>query len=75
MKKTIVISAAILLILGACKNTTTTTNNNLQTFNLDTNTLKSGQAFYQCPMDLEILSDKAGTCPKCKMDLEVRTKQ
>lgn len=75
MKKTIAISTALLLILGACKNPTTKSNNNMQSFNLDTNTLKSGQTFYQCPMDLEVISDKAGTCPKCAMDLEIRTKQ
>lgn len=25
---------------------------------------------YQCPMDWEVISDKPGTCPLCKMDLK-----
>ena len=47
----------------------------VQKFNFDTTTLKSGQTFYQCPMDLEVISDKAGACPICGMDLEANTKQ
>ncbi|MBC7485870.1 MAG: efflux RND transporter periplasmic adaptor subunit [Cytophagaceae bacterium] len=30
---------------------------------------------YYCPMHPEIVSDKPGTCPVCKMDLEVMTKK
>jgi Cu(I)/Ag(I) efflux system membrane fusion protein/cobalt-zinc-cadmium efflux system membrane fusion protein len=30
---------------------------------------KDGKVF-QCPMDYNVLSDAAGTCPKCNMDLE-----
>ncbi len=39
----------------------------------DTSTamLAEGEKYiYQCPMDLEILSDKPAKCPKCGMDLE-----
>lgn len=25
---------------------------------------------YQCPMDFNVIDDKANTCPACKMDLE-----
>lgn len=25
---------------------------------------------FQCPMDFDVISDKPGTCPKCKMELE-----
>lgn len=25
---------------------------------------------FQCPMDSDVISDKEGSCPKCKMDLE-----
>lgn len=25
---------------------------------------------YQCPMDWNVIDDKPGTCPECKMDLE-----
>jgi flagellar basal body-associated protein FliL len=34
---------------------------------IDTN--KDGKV-YQCPMDVNVISDKAGICPLCKMDLE-----
>jgi len=27
------------------------------------------KAVYTCPMHPEVISDKAGKCPKCKMDL------
>ncbi len=83
MKSTIIISAGILaLMLGACKNpankneqtkstdtTTTQSVNTAQIFNLDTTKLKSGETFYQCVMDKEVLSDKPGACPSCGMDL------
>ena len=29
----------------------------------------SAKAVYTCPMDPEVLSDKPGSCPICKMDL------
>lgn len=32
----------------------------------------SGQTLYVCPMHPEVRSDKPGTCPKCKMDLELQ---
>jgi len=40
-----------------------------QVFNLDTMQLRSGDVFYQCEMDLAVISDKFGNCPKCKMKL------
>lgn len=90
MLNEIIFTATAVLILGACNNPSTkngTTKNEpaenesikldstSQTFNLDTNTLKRGQTFYQCPMDLQVISDKAGLCPVCGMDLENMTKQ
>lgn len=36
-------------------------------------TLKPGQEYYQCPMDIEVLSDKPGECPKCGMALGKQT--
>jgi hypothetical protein len=30
---------------------------------------KDGKVF-QCPMDYNVIDDKAGICPQCKMDLE-----
>ncbi len=69
IKKAILLSAAtIAILLGAC-NSSTNNNSTTQTFNLDTTRLKSGEAFYQCKMDPEVLSDKAGNCPKCEMEL------
>ena len=89
MKKTILISAAaIALMIGACNNsnnknesadstdsTATQNENTAQVFNLDTNKLASGATYYQCSMDPEILSDKAGSCSKCGMDLSEMKKQ
>ncbi|MDQ3142862.1 MAG: hypothetical protein M3Q56_11515 [Bacteroidota bacterium] len=80
MKKTIILSALVMMMFGACTNSSTKSEpaksqNVTQTFNLDTNTLKSGQAYYQCPMDLDVISEKMGPCPKCGMALEIRTKQ
>jgi protein involved in sex pheromone biosynthesis len=89
MKKTIFLSAAALaLILGACnrssnsteqtKSTDSTTTSGAittQTFKLDTTKLKSGNTFYQCEMDPEVLSDKPGNCPTCEMSLsEIKKK-
>jgi hypothetical protein len=85
MKKTIFYSTGILLALAACKNPSTKNEHThmdsmesektSQSFKLDTTILKSGQLFYQCPMDLEVISDKPGSCPKCGMELEVVTKK
>lgn len=85
MKKSMILLSAILLILGACNNPSSKnepthmepkkSENASQTFNLDTTNIKSGQNYYQCPMDLEVISDKAGACPKCGMDLEAITKK
>lgn len=80
MKKIIILSAtALALMLDACNsssNKTEQTNSTSQIFNLDTTKLKSGETFYQCVcMDPEVLSDKAGDCPKCDMELtEIKKK-
>jgi protein involved in sex pheromone biosynthesis len=87
MKKTAFLSVAIMsLLLSAC-NSTMNNNNHMesgdsakskvssQVFNLDTTKLKSGDAFYQCEMNPEVLSDKPGSCPTCGMDLsEIKKK-
>ena len=76
MKKITVFSiVTIALFLSACngssdKSEPTDTNSGAQVFNLDTTKLKSAEVFYQCPMDLEVISDKTGNCPKCGMELE-----
>ena len=80
--KVILSSVAIAMMLGACNgssskseptkltdSTTTPAVNASQTFNFDTTRLKSGESFFQCDMDPEVISDKAGSCPKCGMDL------
>jgi RND family efflux transporter MFP subunit len=36
--------------------------------------LPENAEYFTCPMDPEIVSDKAGVCPKCNMNLEKRTK-
>lgn len=75
MKKIIFLSAtAFILILGACKSSSTNSDKKdsvgaSQTFNLDTTKMKSGDPFYQCTMNREVISDKEGKCPKCGMDL------
>jgi len=67
MKTTIKLSVfALTMYLFSCNNSSIKTE---QTFNYDTTTLKSGEVFYQCEMDHEIISDKTGNCPKCKMEL------
>jgi len=71
MKKIIITSiVAFAMITTACKSPSSKNDNGSgQTFNLDTTRLKSGETFYQCSMDLEVLSDKPGNCPKCGMEL------
>ena len=84
MKKNFLLAASVVMILGACGNSTTTHSDNdakvqsadsTQVFDLDTTTLAAGTVFYQCPMDLEEISDRPGACPKCGMDLEPVTKK
>jgi predicted nucleic acid binding AN1-type Zn finger protein len=80
MKKSIIYSATVVaLILSACNNsskkveqTNSTDSSKVQTVKttaFDTTTLKAGDAFYQCPMHAEVLSNKMDKCPKCEMDL------
>lgn len=72
MKKINILAVAILLLtLGACNEPAQNKQGNevSQNFNLDTTSLKKGDTFYQCEMDLEVISDKPGSCPKCEMDL------
>ena len=58
----------------ATKNASSSENKKDTTFqSIDTTKLAAGAVYYQCPMHLEVMSDKAGTCPKCDMELEKRT--
>jgi uncharacterized lipoprotein YajG len=38
--------------------------------NVDSIDTKKDGKVYQCPMDVNVISDKPGICPLCKMDLE-----
>ncbi len=55
--------------------TKTQATNVAQQFNVDTTKLKTGDVFYQCEMNPEVLSDTSGSCPKCGMDLVKITKK
>ncbi len=77
-KLILLITAIIALSVVGCKNATSTgeQTNSTQTFNLDTTKLKDGEVFYQCEMHPEVLSDKAGNCPKCGgMELSIVIKK
>ena len=39
----------------------------------DTTQTKTAKSEYTCPMHPEIVSDTAAQCPKCGMDLEVKS--
>lgn len=42
---------------------------------IDTTKLGTGAMYYQCSMDPEIITDKAGDCPKCGMKLDMKHKK
>jgi hypothetical protein len=83
MKKIFFLAASLVMLLTSCGNSTSTSGDkdtkqtvySTQVFNFDTTALAAGAKFYQCPMDLEVISDKPGTCPKCDMELVEVTKQ
>lgn len=78
MKYFTIAFAMIVILFSSCNSPSKNAQSNTettQTFNLDTTGLKSGEKFYQCEMDPEVLSDKPGNCPKCGMALTERTKQ
>lgn len=87
MKKQMLLAVSTaLLMIGGCsspapKNETSAATDTSATMKkeqaivMDTTKLKAGDTFYQCEMDLDVLSDKPGSCPKCGMDLsEVKKK-
>lgn len=41
---------------------------------IDTTKLATGDMYYQCSMDPEIIADKPGDCPKCGMKLDMKHK-
>ncbi len=68
MKKIAVLSVTIGLLLAGCTNSTSPAVTN-QSMAVDTTKIKTGDAYYQCEMHPEVISDKEGTCIKCDMEL------
>ena len=83
MKRNFFVAAGIVMLLAACGSSTNTGGDKdtkqsvdtTQVFNFDSTALAAGAKYYQCPMDLEVISDKQGMCPKCGMELAEMTKQ
>jgi Cu(I)/Ag(I) efflux system membrane fusion protein len=69
MKKLINTSAIlIVLFFAAC-----TSSQKPAEASTDTASHSQAAAVYTCPMHPEVISDKPGACPVCKMDLIVKT--
>ncbi len=80
MKKSLITICAVLtLAITACNNSNISSEKtpaaDSTIVSIDTTKLSKGAVFYQCPMDLEVISDNPGSCPKCGMDLEKVIKQ
>ena len=71
-KLTLITAALLTTILTDCKNSSTTKNS---PSSADTTQMAKGTIFYQCPMHLDVISDKSGSCTKCGMDLKAVTKK
>lgn len=71
----IFLTAAAMVAVSCSSSTKQSENNQAQSFSLDTTQLKTGDVYYQCMMDTEILSDMPGKCPKCGMTLTKKAKQ
>lgn len=71
MKKSILLATAVFtsLILTSCSN------NKSSEEKKESTTTTTEAKIYVCPMHPEVTSDKPGTCPKCGMDLEEKTKE
>ena len=59
----------IALAFYACKGN----ENKQESSGMDTVKTNSVKTEYTCPMHPEVISDTAGTCPQCGMDLEVKS--
>jgi len=78
MNKKIILSA--FLILGAivsCKNSENKTDgataDSAKVAAAAPKDSTASKAVYTCPMHPEVVSDKPGQCPKCGMDLELKS--
>lgn len=64
MKTILIALTAIAFFTASCTNSGQKTGSSA-----DTTSMQQASVTYTCPMHPEVLSDKPGTCPKCKMDL------
>jgi hypothetical protein len=76
MKKRILLSFIAISILAvvACNNKTIESKNGTKKDSTTINDSPSAKDIYICPMDSDIRSDKPGTCSKCGMELEKKSK-
>ena len=69
--KRILVLASIALFFAACSNSSNPNAESKTGVMQDTTRQQIAErTIYQCPMHLEEVSDKPGTCSKCGMDLE-----
>lgn len=59
----------ILLIVISCKGN----ENKNESGNVDSLKTNTSKTEYTCPMHPEVMSDVAGQCPQCGMDLEAKS--
>lgn len=60
----LLLTASTILVFSACN-----TNRASEVKRNDTTTIHTAGTTYTCPMHPEVISDKPGKCPECKMAL------
>ena len=70
MKYQLLLIAAGIILFAASN-----TNQAQETKSVDTNSSQIAATTYTCPMHPEIISDKPGKCPECKMNLVEKGKE
>jgi len=79
MNKKIILSALFILgvVFVSCKNsenkTDGATSDSAKAVAAAPKDSTASKAVYTCPMHPEVISDKPGQCPKCGMDLEIKS--